>query len=106
MELKWTTLKRIDAEVNAFTGRWQCAYKQGRSCADIAWCQHVMLSVVQQKRWEYYHMGIGMSSAFDTTVRTRKPGVSLALDCSKWTNHDAVTRHFCAVIGPFRAIER
>ena len=65
------TLKRIEAKVNAFTGPWQCAYKQGRSCADIVWCQRVMLSVVQRKRWEYHHnMGIDMSSAFDTIRRS------------------------------------
>ena len=64
------TLKRIEAKVNAFTGPWQCAYKQGRSCADIVWCQRVMLSVVQRKRWEYHRMGIDMSSAFDTIRRS------------------------------------
>ena len=68
--LSMATLKRIEAKVNAFTGPWQCAYKQGRSCADIVWCQRVMLSVVQRKRWEYHRMGIDMSSAFDTIRRS------------------------------------
>ena len=68
--LSMATLKRIENKVNAFTGPWQCAYKQGRSCADIVWCQRVMLSVVQRKRWEYHRMGIDMSSAFDTIRRS------------------------------------
>ena len=39
-------------------------------------------------------------SLFVITVHTRKPGVSLARDCSKWTNHSTVTQHCCAAIGP------
>ena len=52
------------------SGPWQCAYKRARSCADIVWCQRVLLSVVQRKKWEYHRMGIDMSSAFDTIKRT------------------------------------
>ena len=33
--LSMATLKRIESKVNNFTGPWQCAYKQARSCADI-----------------------------------------------------------------------
>ena len=68
--LSMTALKRIERKVDAFTGPWQCAYKRGRSCADIVWCQRVLLSVVQRKKWEYYRMGIDMSSAFDTIRRS------------------------------------
>jgi len=70
--LSMATLKRIEEKVNIFTGPWQCAYnyKRGRSCADIVWCQKVMLSVVQRKKWSYHRMGIDMSSAFDTIKRT------------------------------------
>ena len=68
--LSMATLKRIEKKVDTFTGPWQCAYKRGRSCADIVWCQRVLLSVVQRKRWEYHRMGIDMSSAFDTIRRT------------------------------------
>ena len=68
--LSMATLKRIEEKVNAFTGPWQCAYKRARSCADIVWCQRVLLSVVQRKKWEYHRMGIDMSSAFDTIKRT------------------------------------
>ena len=52
------------------SGPWQCAYKRARSCADIVWCQRVLLSVVQRKKWEYHCMGIDMSSAFDMIKRT------------------------------------
>ena len=68
--LSMATLKRIEAKVDFFTGPWQCAYKRGRSCADIVWCQRVMLSVVQRKKWSYHRMGIDMSSAFDTIRRS------------------------------------
>ncbi len=68
--LSMATLKRIEKKVDTFTGPWQCAYKRGRSCADIVWCQRMLLSVVQRKRWEYHRMGIDMSSAFDTIRRT------------------------------------
>ncbi|XP_063695419.1 uncharacterized protein LOC134826846 [Bolinopsis microptera] len=68
--LSMATLKRIEEKVNAFTGPWQCAYKRARSCADIVWCQRVLLSVVQRKKWEYHRMDIDMSSAFDTIKRT------------------------------------
>ncbi len=68
--LSMATLKRIEKKVDSFTGPWQCAYKRGRSCADIVWCQRVLLSVVQRKKWEYHRMGIDMSSAFDTIRRS------------------------------------
>ena len=68
--LSMATLKRIEAKVDAFTGPWQCAYKRGRSCADIVWCQRGLLSIVQRKKWEYHRMGIDMSRAFDTIKRT------------------------------------
>ena len=68
--LSMATLKRIEQKVENFTGPWQCAYKRARSCADIVWCQRILLSVVQRKKWEYHRMGIDMSSAFDTIRRT------------------------------------
>ena len=64
------TLKRIEQKIENFTGPRQCAYKRARSCADIVWCQRVLLSVVQRKKCEYHRMGIDMSSAFDTIRRT------------------------------------
>jgi hypothetical protein len=68
--LSMAPLKRIEAKVDAFTGPWQCAYKRGRSFADIVWCKRVLLSIVQWKKWEYYQMDIDMSRAFDTIKRT------------------------------------
>ena len=63
------TLKRIETQVNNYTGPWQAGYKSGRSCADLVWCQRMLLSVVQQRQWDYHRMGIDMSSAFDTINR-------------------------------------
>ena len=42
--LSLVTLHRIEEKVNAYTGPWQCAYKPNRSCADLVWCQRIMLS--------------------------------------------------------------
>ena len=67
--ISMATLKRIEAKVEKFTGPWQCAYKRVRSCADIVWCQRIMVSIVQRKKWDYHRMGIDMSSAFDTIRR-------------------------------------
>ena len=63
------TLKRIEDQVDYYTGPWQCGYKRGRSCADLVWSQRMLLSVVLDRRWEYHRMGIDMSSAFDTINR-------------------------------------
>ena len=76
------TLKRIEHKVDVFTGPWQCAYKKSRSCADIVWCQRVLLSVVQRKKWEYQRMGIDMSSAFDTIRRTSILELLVACGCN------------------------
>ena len=62
---------RIQDQVNYYTGPWQCGYKQGRSCADIVWCQRMMISVMLRKpNQEFHKMGIDMSSAFDTIKRS------------------------------------
>ena len=81
--LSMATLRRIEAKVNDFTGSWQCAYKRGRSCADIVWCQRVLLSVVQRKKWEYHRMGIDMSSAFDTIKRSTILKLLKICDCTE-----------------------
>jgi hypothetical protein len=59
----------ISKKIDTFTGPWQAAYKNGRSCADIVWAQRVLISVVKNKDWEFSKMGIDMSSAFDTIKR-------------------------------------
>ena len=64
------TLHRIQDLVNHYTGPWQCGYKYGRSCADIVWCQRMLISVVLRKQHEFHKMGIDMSSAFDTIKRS------------------------------------
>ena len=80
--LSMATLKRIEQKVDNFTGPWQCAYKKNRSCADIVWCQRMLLSVVQRKKWEFHRMGIDMSSAFDTIRRTSILELLVACGCN------------------------
>ena len=46
--------------MNAFNGAWQYAYKRARYQTDIVWCQRALPSVVQRKKWEYYHLGIAI----------------------------------------------
>ena len=67
--LSLITLKRIEAKVNQYTGPWQCAYKPKRSCADLVWCQRILVSIVLEKKWSFHKMGLDMSSAFDTIRR-------------------------------------
>jgi hypothetical protein len=67
--LSLITLKRICNKIDTYTGPWQAAYKNSRSCADIVWAQRMLISVVKNKEWEYSKMGIDMSAAFDTIKR-------------------------------------
>jgi len=68
--LSLITLHRIQRQIAEYTGPWQNAYKAGHSCANIVWTQRILISVVQEKRWEFSKMGIDMSSAFDTIKRS------------------------------------
>ena len=63
------TLNRIEQRIDDYTMSWQCAYKRGRSCADIVWAQRMLISVVTRKEWTFNKMGIDMSRAFDTVKR-------------------------------------
>ena len=67
--LSMVTLRRIRDKVNVYTGSCQSGYKVGRSCADIVWSQRMLLAVVMRKEWQYFKLGIDMSSAFDTIKR-------------------------------------
>jgi len=64
------TLNRIQDQVNNYTGPWQCGYKAGHGCADIVWSQQMLISVVMRKHFDFYKMGIDMTSAFDTIKRS------------------------------------
>ena len=77
--LSMLTLKRIQVQINNYTGPWQCAYKAGHSCANIVWSQRMLISVVMQKHWDFHKMGIDMSSAFDTIKR--QTILNLLADC-------------------------
>ena len=63
------TLKRTELKIDRYTGPWQAAYKRGRSCADLVWCQRLLTSLVLEKKWSFHKMGLDMSSAFDTIRR-------------------------------------
>ena len=67
--LSLIALKRVGPKIDKYTGPWQAAYKNGRSCADLVWAQRMLVSVVKKKDWEYSKMGIDMSAAFDTIKR-------------------------------------
>jgi hypothetical protein len=68
--LSLLTLRRIQNQVDYYTGPWQAAYKRGRSCGDLVWCQRMLTAVVMEKNWSFNKMGIDMSAAFDTIKRS------------------------------------
>ena len=67
--LSLIALKRVGPKIDKYTGPWQAAYKNGRSCADLVWAQRMLVFVVKKKDWECSKMGIDMSAAFDTIKR-------------------------------------
>ena len=67
--LSIVALRRVEAQIDNYTGPWQHGFKRGQSCADIVWCQKIMTSVVMKKQWRLHKMGIDMSKAFDTIKR-------------------------------------
>ena len=81
--LSLVTLHRIQGKVDQYTGPWQAAYKQGRSCSDIVWCQRMLVAVVQNKHFHFHKMGIDMSSAFDTIKRSTILNLLLDTGCSE-----------------------
>ena len=68
--LSLIALRRIQRQVDNYTGPWQAGYKHGRSCSDLVWCQRMMIAIVMEKHWSFHRMGIDMSAAFDTIKRS------------------------------------
>ena len=68
--LSLVALRRIQRQVDNYTGPWQAGYKQGRSCGDLVWSQRMLTAVVMERHWSFHKMGIDMSSAFDTIQRS------------------------------------
>ena len=68
--LSMITVRRIEQRIDEYTGPWQQAYKTGEGCQDVVWCQSILTSVVQRKKWSYRRMGIDMSRAFDNIKRS------------------------------------
>jgi hypothetical protein len=81
--LSLVTLRRIQRQVDHYTGPWQAAYKQGRSCSDIVWCQRMLIAVVMNKQFCFHKMGIDMSSAFDTIKRSTILSLLADAGCSE-----------------------
>ena len=81
--LSLVTLHRIQCQVDYYTGPWQAAYKQGRSCSDIVWCQRMLTAVVMNKHFQFHKMGIDMSSAFDTIKRSTILNLLADAGCSE-----------------------
>jgi len=76
------TLRRIQPQVDKYTGPWQAAYKRGRSCGDLVWSQRMLLAVVMERNWSFHKMGIDMSAAFDTIQRSTILNVLKDAGCS------------------------
>jgi len=87
-------LSRISEKIDQYTGPWQAAYKNGRSCADLVWAQRMLISVVQTKDWEYSKMGIDMSAAFDTIKR--KTVLKLLVDAGCTDDEVRLVRYMLA----------
>ena len=68
--LSLITLRRIQQQVDNYTGPWQAAYKRGRSCGDLVWNQRMLTAVVMEKHWSFHKMGIDTSAVFDTIQRS------------------------------------
>ena len=81
--LSLVTLSRIGHKIDRYTGPWQAAYKHGRSCNDLVWCQRMLVSVVQNRHWEFKKMGIDMSSAFDTISRQTVLNLLIDAGCTE-----------------------
>ena len=81
--LSLITLRRIQQQVDNYTGPWQAAYKRGRSCGDLVWCQRMLLAVVMERHWSFHKMGIDMSAAFDTIQRSTVLNLLKDAGCSE-----------------------
>ena len=69
--LSMITLKRMESQIENYTGQTQCAYKRGLSCGNIVWAHRMLVSVMLEKNWSFHKMAIDMSSAFDTIRRSQ-----------------------------------
>ena len=67
--LSLVALRRIEHQIDMYTGPWQAGCKVKRGTSDIVWSQRLLVGIVLEKRWQFHKMGIDMSSAFDTIDR-------------------------------------
>ena len=81
--LSLVALNRINYHVDMYTGPWQAAYKQGRSCADLVWSQRMLTSVVTRREFEYSKINIDMTAAFNTIRRQTIINLLIYAGCSR-----------------------
>lgn len=81
--LSLVALNRINYHVDMYTGPWQAAYKQGRSCADLVWSQRMLTSVVTRREFEYSKINIDMTAAFNTIRRQTIINLLIDAGCSR-----------------------
>ena len=81
--LSLVTLCRINDQIDMYTGPWQAAYKQGRSCADLVWAQRMLCAVVTKRKFEYSKVNIDMTSAFNTINRQTTINLLIDAGCSR-----------------------
>ena len=81
--LSLITLNRISDNIDMYTGPWQAAYKQGRSCSDLVWAQRMLSAVAVKKEYEYNKANIDMTSAFNTIRRQTTINLLVDAGCSR-----------------------
>ena len=51
-------LHHIQEKVNTFTGASQGGFKQGRSCADLVWAQHMLIATAECCQWDFHKIWV------------------------------------------------
>ena len=81
--ISFVSLHIINDHVDMYTGPWQAAYKQGRSCSDLVWSQRMLSSGVARREFAYSKVNIDMSAAFNTILRQTTINLLIDADCSR-----------------------
>ena len=72
------TLRRIQQQVDNYTDPWQAAFKRGRSCGDLVWCQRVLLAVVMERHWSFHKDVVIEPPLLPLTGEKLPPGSNLS----------------------------
>ena len=76
--LSLITLRRIQQQVDNYTDPWQAAFKRGRSCGDLVWCQRVLLAVVMERHWSFHKDVVIEPPLLPLTGEKLPPGSNLS----------------------------